>query len=345
MAKALFAANSVYALCRIMYSKRLENKDFDELLSCPSVSLAAEKLENTEAYSDVLKPVMELNISRRRLENQLQLKLYTDMVKIKRYMEPAGDRFYEYFVTENDLAQIRTALSSLKTKSESYIASLPVYFAGTSRLDLYKLAEIKNPEQLIELTSETPYKDSVEDAVDKYIATESMTAVYSVFSDFLDKEFLSLTKKRFGKNKKFLNLYKTENDIELIGIFKRLKRISGSSTYTFDISPERLSRLKPETIAKMANAGDISELDGILSATVYKDLADKDGESYESASENYLYRILRDAMTYSTDPDMVVFAYVGLSGIEIKNIIRAIESVRYNLPREQAEKLLTGVYS
>ena len=79
-----------------VYGKRLKPEDYSALLSCTSVSDAADYLKRNTYFSRWLDGVDTENIHRGNLENILRRSLMENYFRIVGFEKLGGDEFYNY---------------------------------------------------------------------------------------------------------------------------------------------------------------------------------------------------------------------------------------------------------
>ena len=343
-----FAANAVFAKVRCLYGKRLTAKNYNDLLALHSVNDIAEYLRTKTAYSEIFEG---LNVSgewqRSQLETLLYNKMYNDCESVIRFQKAAGSDLYEYFILKYDTQQIVNVLSSLETKRRDYLFTFPVFYNERSHLNLYRLAQAKTQEDILDGVKGTPYYDTFRDALTKYRVLGNLTVVQAEFRNFLDGEFVKLVagkkKKTISEKNELGNLYRTMKDVHLIKILYRMKRFTVAPEIIDTIRNPLLTHFTPKQIDTMLLAPDAASLDAIVSETylggIVTEQSDRD---LSHRADEYLADVFTKAIRRSQDPGTVMFAYCYLCENEIKNIIHIIEGIRYGLSPIEILPMLSG---
>lgn len=348
MKKPNFAGNAVYAKVKCLYGKRLKRKEYSDMLSLRSVNEIAEYLKTKTSYSEIFEGLTQPNEwQRSQLENLLFNKFYNELESIIRFQKAIGRNLYEYFIMKYDADQIINVLSSLETKSNSYIFTFPVFYNERSHLDLYKLAEAKNEEDLLTAAEGTVYYETLRDALSSYRLTKNLTAVQSAFRNMLDREFIKLVggkkAKKLSEKSEVGNLYKTLKDIHVINILYRLQRFNSAKDVYAPIKNIMLTSFTEKQLSEMLNAENTDELTQAIEKTYLAPIVkNANGDVFKSANE-YAAAVLRNALNRSSDSDTVMFAYAYSAENEIKNIIHIIEGIRYGLTSTEIMPLLSGI--
>ncbi len=246
-----------------------------------------------------------------------------------------------------DTIQLTDVLSSLKTRSSNYLFSFPVFYNERSYLDLYKMAQAKNEDELLETVCGTIYYDVLKNALPIYLISENLMVIQTAFASFLDKEFIKLTE---GKKKSDLSdksevgkLYKTLNDVTLVTSIYRMQRFTSVSDRARTAAHQRLTLLTDKQFSNIINVSDADYLCDIISDTYQSDVIPENGDTFSHTADKYLYRVFSTAVKRSTDADTMLFAYIWLAENEIKNIIHIIEGIRYGMTPVEILPMLCGI--
>ena len=142
--------------------------------------------------------------------------------------------------------------------------------------------------------------------------------------------------------KKIEDLFDTEVELDNIAKIYRLKKY-------FGVGPQRIkelitpiySRFSKTDIDDIIEHTDADHIFERLLASSYKPyIKDTNFLYIEHTTKMISYDMNRRQILSSTDPDLVLYSYIVLMGIEIENIIYIIEAVRYRVPIEQIKRML-----
>lgn len=338
-----FAGNAVYAKLRCMYSKRLTQKNYTELMNLHSVNEIAEYLKAKTSYSEIFEGISHSSeMPRSMLENLLFKKTCDDLTKIMRYQKAAGSSLYEYFIVKYDIEQIISVMGCLAVKSDSYFFSFPVFYNELSKLDLLSLAKVTTTDELLSVTDKSIYAKAVREAVSDYIASGSLATAQSRLHAFIDRYFIKIIagekKTKLPKNCPAGDLYKFDCDAYLVKILLRLNRfdLEGKT-----INKPLLTLFSDAQINSLLSAKSREEIIEITEKTHLKGMLDLTQEDLFTQADRFILKHFEGVFRHSTDPDAVMLSYFFILDNEIKNIIHIIEGVRYSLSPFEIEKLLT----
>lgn len=342
-----YAANSITAKAHALYGKRLTAADYNELLSCRSVSDAAAFLKGRTVYAEALESISPATVHRNQLENMLKMRLFDEFISLCRYEMSIERDFYKYFIMQGDKEQIITCLRLLSTeKADDYLVRLPDFFNQRTDIDLYMLARARNMDDVLTAIEDTPYKKILEPFYEKDVNKIRITDIETEFEQYIRKKLIGILSKLLGKKdlREIENLLKMQADLNFIARVYRIKRFTGRNlTSVADKIDMSFSLMKKSQIIEILNAQDEAEVLGILRGTVYgKDFETLKFGYIEDAVNRIKYKRMLHGFRYSSNAYGVLLCYGYLAENEINNIVHIIEGIRYELPRDEIQSLLIG---
>jgi V/A-type H+-transporting ATPase subunit C len=330
-----------------MYSKRLTEQNYSDMLSCKSVGEIASYLKNRTAYKDIFDTTAVSSIHRGQLEPMLKKHIFKRFEVLCRYELSIGQDFYKYFVTRSDIDMILTCVKLLYTGSpEDYLLYMPVFITSRSQLDQLKLAKVKSVEDLVDALDNTEYKAVLEPYAKKFDAFLGKLNIEAAFNNYKFNKLKAIAQKGIkGKNsKEVLEVLQLQNDIRTIINIYRLKKLLNADKELIKqfLMPE-LSRLSEKELSMLAESESAADLLQRLNKTIYgAGINVPDFEFIEQAAQKYLYKWHLKALRFSRNPDVVMFSYVFLLENEVRNITHIIEGIRYDVPTTEIKKMLIG---
>ena len=247
-----------------------------------------------------------------------------DLKKIALYADSSGNSFYKYFIFRTDVRQLYFALAALHAQSADYILTFPAEYNEISRLDLIALAGAKDLNGLMRAVKDTPYEEAMRDALTEYARTNSVLIAQTVLEKAADVKFTEYAggaKGRAGAgtepSKKFRQselyaLRATESDLALIRYFSRLTRFSIPDSERAALGDPAFTLLPEPRLRLLTRLRTTEDLPEILSGTPYSAL---DPADVEGSASGILRNKLNKTLTWSVDPDELVFAYLSRRSI------------------------------
>ena len=100
----------------------------------------------------------------------------------------------------------------------------------------------------------------------------------------------------------------------------------------------RIPKRELEDMIDHCNAEEFMER---LARSAYHNYLDSSNFAYiEYHAQSINYNLNKRHMMFSTNPDIVLIAYLVLSETEIQNVVDIIEGVRYGIPADKINRLL-----
>lgn len=341
-----FASNYVMAKARALWGKRLTNDNYQDMLSCRSVEELAEYLKGIPGYAEIFEGIPVENLHRQQLEALLKNGLYKKYMTVCHFHKEIGNSFYKFYIYKNDVDELIKIVALLSSDSmDKYIFSMPVYNDETSLLNLYDIANVRTPQELITATEKTPYCDTLKKIYALNPLGNHILTAEVEFKKFLGDELEIILKKYRNKDgaADLRSFFATDCDIYFLNSVYRMQRFSAMpKSYVIPVSLYKQTNITKKQRLALFAAVDENEFLDTLRKTKYEKLADDTAhlDSLARASDIYKYNIFKKKLRYSTDPCVIMYSYLMLAQYEISNIIHIIEGIRYSLPTEKIRELL-----
>ena len=339
------SSNTISAKAKSMYGKRLTDTNYKDMLRKNSVTEIATYLKENTSYKTALEQVNTLNIHRGQLENLLMRELFNKYTKLCRYNFTGDNDFYNYLVLQYEIEQILKCILSLNAGTMSdFILDLPGFFISHASFDLLALAKVRQFNDLLEVLKHTPYPDiltvfaSKEGTPVDYASCEKalMTYHYDHLLEVIHKKFHGQTRKDLEKVIKVnVTLSNLMTIYRLKRFFQASKEKIGESILPFGF------KLNQNTLQKLIDAQNVDEFFDVFDQCYYgKNQVKNDSLEFEHYLNQIIYQYNKKLMRFSTSPPAVLYAYIILNSTEVKNIIKIVEGIRYQVPVSQIQELL-----
>lgn len=339
------ASNSaVAAKVKAMYGKCLTGEDFDNLLSNRTTGGICSYLKSQTSYSDVLADVQENDIHRGILEMKIMNKLESEYNRIYKFVDERQQVILDYWFMRREVNYLKHNIRNLFNK-ESKLSHMPDpeefsdFFRNHTSIDTELCRNAESLEDFIAAVRNTIYEPFLKRTLavnsDYFSIAMGLDALYY---DTYWKE----TKKLSGREQSALQkLLGSEIDmLNIIWIYRGKKyfKFPDEMIYTYLLPPTY--HLTEGAIKSMVGAKSVEEMVSAASSTKYKRMFRKLEDGF-LIDENYrrdLYKTAKSVFRTSSDTIAGLVAYLDLKEIEILNIVRAIEGIRYGLNSEAIRK-------
>lgn len=337
------ASNALLTKCRAMFGKRLSAQDVHALLACRTVSQVAAYLKQNTHYSYALADIDENHIHRNRLEEALNKQLFYEYASLCRYELSVGEHLAEYVVMRMELRQLLSFLRLLSAgKPQEYLFAIPYFFEQHTDMNLMELSRVTSYEEFLEAAKPSSFYPIFKRFAPKKGAQFDYAAIEHAMYAFLFSRVLKNVDKYYhGKAQS--ELYEIlGSHVELmnvLSIYRLKKYYSADPSLIKTLIHPYNYRISQKLINEMINAESAQEvLDLFFARTPYRH--DVPREEIENAHVDVLlrivsYRTARRFLRFSTNPSVVLLAFIELSETEISEIVTIIEGIRYGLSSEE----------
>lgn len=340
-----FSSNAILAKARSMYSHRLTEQNYEELLKRRSINDLISYLKSDTAYHHILSELKETNIHRGQLEALLNKEIFLRLDRLMRYASKKELEFYRLAVTELEiqliLTKARLIVSDMYT---GYEIEIPEYLNKYASFQLYGLLGVNDYDGLIQLMKGTKYYHTLVKYKPEDDQPLNSNMLELDFKHIYYQEYTDTVKRLFKgkKGKDLLTMINTSIELQNITKIYRLKKY-------FNATPEQIretlflehTRIPKSMMNEMIEAKDASEFLKKLAQSPYKLYIDDNEFVYiEYYTEKIKYNLAKRFMRFSTDSALVFMTYKIVYQIEIDNLKHIIEGLRYGESPNQIEAML-----
>lgn len=340
-----FSSNAILAKARSMYSRRLTESNYEELLKRRDVTDIVTYLKSDTVYSDILSTFKDGVVHRGQLEALLNKEIFLRLNRLIRYASKKELEFYRLSITEIEiqllLQKIRIVNSKIYT---GYEIEIPDYLARYASFNVYSLLGVEDYEGLLICLRGTKYYDALvkfqpkeDEPLDSNLLELELKHIYYY-------EYITTVKKLYKgkKQKELLTMLNTSIELQNITKIYRLKKY-------FNATPDQIretlfmesSRIPQSKMNELIEAKDASEFLRLLADSPYKlYIDDREFVFIEYYTEKIKYHLARRYMRFSTDSALVYMTYKIVYQIEIDNLKHIIEGLRYGESPQQIAKML-----
>lgn len=336
---------AVSAKARAKYGKFLTDKDYVSILACQSVAEVMVYLKSHTHFASVLSEVNERDVHRGRLELLLRQYLFNEFDSLCRYDSNVSTGFSRYFIEKTEVEQIIRFLVLLNANAtEKFIFQFPAFLSKHTELDVNMLANARDYDEFLEALRQTGYYDILKiykpDEKGQLPVSDIENKLYAhVFRHMLE---LIRKKTKGSERQELLNMFRTINDYSIFSRILRLKKY-------YHLPPEVIKTnilldycsLSPKLIDRMCEAESSAEVFRIMQSTGCGRLIGKIGYKYAGdISPRVQYKIAKKNIHFSSNPSVVMVAFMFLSETELMNVISMIEGIRYQLDPKIIQSLI-----
>jgi len=328
-------SHAMIAKVQGLFAKRLNDRNYRELLDKHSIAEIASYLKKETYFSDVLEGINEQAIHRGQLEFLVRQNTYDKMKRLLRYIDSDKHEYYQLIVY---YYEINLVLFKIRTLGKEGSVNIEFNYmnidAKHATFDYGELHDLKNYDDLLNLLKNTRYFPVLEllgqQTEDEVNYTEVEQQLNRLIFDHMLKE---IAEEYSGKTRDKIQLMLSIR-MELVNL-SRLYRLKKYFQPTVEeirkliiVQPALISETMWERWITESDADDIYEM---LKETKYqKYMKDEPFSFIEYHIQSILYRIAQKEIREGRISEVVYYQYMNFLNIEVDNIICVIEGVRYN---------------
>ena len=336
---------AVLAKARAKYGKQLTDRDYSNLVACQSVAEVMVYLKSHTHFATALAEINERDVHRGRLEMLLRQEFFNELDTLCHYDSSVSAGFSTYVVQKTEVEQIIRFLILLNSNStEKFIFQFPAFFAKHTELDINRLANARNYDEVLGSLARTPYYNILKNFHPDAKGRLPVSNIENKLYDFVNANISTIILKN-AKGQEHRQLQKLFQTIRDYFVFSQITRLK----HYFDLPADMIksnilteyTSISPRLIDRMCKAESSAEIFQIMQTTGCGRLISKIGYSHASdITPRIKHRIAKKYIHFSNYPSVVMISYSFLAETELTNVISMIEGVRYQLDKTTIQSLL-----
>ncbi len=336
---------AVSAKTRAMYGECLDEKDFQNLWAKQSVAEIFSYLKNNGSYRKLFERLNEKDVHRSDIECFLWKEIFDEYKRLLNFVGAKNGSVLEFWFLRREVDFLKERIRNIYNHESRANAfenedATDSFFKAHTNIDVGLCKRAKDLGDFVKACADTVYYDVLKRAqsvgADYFSIAMTLDGLYyrllwDAAKKHLSKEEQELFKKLLGSRIDMLNI---------IWIYrgKRYFNFDNKLIYTY-LLPIKY-KITNDLLKRLTEAENAEEIPVILKNTPYKDLFDnlEDGYFIEENYRREVYKISKKIFRNSPESVAAIFAYLGLKELEILNLTRIIECVRYNINPEMIKK-------
>ncbi len=340
------SSGAILSKTRAMFGRRLTLEDYTTLSQKKNIPEAAAYLASLPAYKDFLEGHDASGIRRMELEEVLRHRHFKDFSSLCRYELSIGEKMSNYILLTVEIELITEALSRVMSPriEEATTVTASPYLDRFLKLDLSALGKAQTYEELLFATRDSVFCPALRQ-LGWHPTGELVTYENALLSKFYQLIFDMVDTNLSGDARDSLrDIFTSKIDLE------NLVRIIRLKDYFNSASPEYIrtsliphGNVMKENAVRLAECKDSGAV--LAEAAKMKAFRKRLGEldrcrRIDELTDRYLLKRCRHEIYFSPHPAVVMISYLYISEIEVANIIKIIEGIRYELPPGEIMDLL-----
>lgn len=317
---------------RAMYGKRLRNADFARMASMRSVDEVYADLRQHPVWGGAVASLTGIDrFSRARLEHALREQYRSEYARLSAFI-PQGDRaFLNFPVLGAELDGILYALSRLRTGREHGREPAPSSLIRYAKTDEKALARCGSFAELLEAARGSLYYPALV-RLCPVSGLPDFTRAETVLRSVYYQHLLELAKKRYEGEVRALLQRSVGTQVDLLNLMHilRLKRYFPDCGEYAAILLPFYYKLKPAQVAELCQARDVDAALELIARTPYARIFQNTPvEEVERLYSETLFRLSRRQLMMGRPSVYSAVAFLNLRELELKALIRVVETVKY----------------
>lgn len=329
---------------RALESRFLSNEDFANLLHKNSVTDIASYLKRETHYRKVLDDVNENEIHRGQLETLIRRDHAKQIGEVTHYLHEGYKKFFRHVFVKREIEDLKKILRSIKNGKIGMLSKDLFPLLGCfSKINVDLLLTSKSTDDFAKNLKGTlyyKYLQPLEDNDDRSIFMGEMVldlAYFDIFYknfDEIEKSDCKIVDEVQGTNVDLLNIQ---------WIYRGLKYYSLPREILFNYTIPHGNVLSVRDIKDLCYSKDLGEFQERVLKTRYNFLFDNENTKdifMERRILRYQYYSINKLKREHKMNISEVIAFDILLEYEIRDIITVIESIRYDMPLDEAKRFL-----
>jgi V/A-type H+-transporting ATPase subunit C len=340
------ASQAIIPKARGMYAKRILAAEYEELMRRRTVPEVAAVLKKHPYFADSLATLSPTDPHREQLEELLSMDIFVKYEALMRY-DFTTESFANYFIIECEVQEILRVLRMLSTGVPGrYMKHLPPFLEGSLRFDLFRLAEARSFDEVLEELHHTPYYKVLRSVWVKDPFLRDYPGVEAVMVRYYYAAVFELAQKHLPQRalKAVAEMFSQEAEIYNIGVILRARTYFGAAFTAEQVKAlllpynYRLTKRDMQQMLVAPNADAAAQQLGKMGLQLPPGPVDV--EALDAEMGRLRYHKAQQVLHLSAAPSAVLAVFITLAKLERDNVVNVIEGVRYGLPPDKIRALL-----
>lgn len=332
--------NAIIAKSRAIYGSFLSKDDYAALIRKPTITAAVSYLKTKPRYAAVFADTDESTVHRNRVEELIKQHVFDTYLRICKFSAGSKNGITGFLIKKLESDQVSNAVIAISTgNQELYYNTLPAFLMDHLCFDPAQVAAAKNYVELLKALEKTPYYKFLKPLLSEK-EPDINACVVAVSGAYMKWAFTQIDRTvKKSSREQVKSFFLRKADASNILMSYRLLSFNESGSQILKYLIPYHYRLKPSEIDAALRAQDSTE--ALTKLFLEKKLAVRhagSNETLEISVDAAVYGFFRRRLALTTDETEALYSLIMLFEIEMANISRIIEGIRYSLPPEAIEK-------
>lgn len=340
-----YTTNATVAKIRAIYGSMLSMEDLREMVAKRSVSEVCDYLKHTQRYSEALRDIDPNTIHRGYLENVLHKYAFDSYIKLVGFQKLDSKPFYSFYMKSIECQHTINLVNAISNGlSRHFIKELPGYLLKHSALPLMELVQCESFDELVPKLKGTPYYKALRDTLRTEDGRPDFTDAEMRIRKAYYSELMQNVKDSFSGSEREELEKLIKGDVDSINIINSM-RLKAYFGYTADDIKHFMlpfTGTGKRVMEEIYSSEDAAQMLARLEKTKYGKYIDEGGDSHdiERCLQYSRLKQMQHTIAGSTEASVVLYSYMYICDNEVRNLVRIIEGVRYDVDPALIYKLL-----
>ena len=337
-----YSTNAIAAKVRTIYGTMLTQEDFREMVAKRSIQEVAELLRHTKRYSEILRDVDPNSVHRGFLEHLISAQNYKVYRKLCDF-ENVSKPFYSFLLKKHECMAMINLVNAIRCDlRDDFVRSVPAELLENSHIPFLKLARCSSIDEASALLRGSSYGKLLKKAQRTGDGKIDFTdAEIRLRTDFYNELISDVKESGLGNDEEeLLKLIRSEIDvINLINAY-RLKAYFGYTPDEIKKTVLPFTQMGKTAMNRFYECETPAQMMKMVEKSSFGKFFSEGEENIEPPLIKRTLTSMRHTLARSTSAPVALYAFMYICDNELRNIVRVIEGVRYDVEPATIFKLL-----
>lgn len=329
-----YSTNAVAAKIRAVCGTMLTMDDFREMVSKRSVAEVADCLAHTARYGERLRDIDPNTVHRGLLEQLLNDQNYALYRRLVSFSGLEDRPFYDFLLKRYECRQMINLVNAVSCGLQlSFVQSLPSFLISDSKIDFLALARCQTIDELTAaMKGSRFYKLFAGFARTPEGKADLPDAELKLRTRLYEQLLQDVKKSGFGSDSNELNrLILSEIDVINIINAYRLKAFFGYTPDEIRKAMLPFTQMGRAAMNRFYDCPDADRMRSVIAGSVYGRYMSDGDEDVEPPLRKRILTNMKHTLARSCAAPVSLYAFMYVCENELRNIVRVIEGVRYDV--------------
>ncbi len=339
------AENVIMTKLRALYARCLTPDQFRQMLACRTPAEVAAYVRGHAVIGQYMPRSIPSPPHREWLENRLREAQLLHFEELAHFAYTIRSDSYRYYVIEREISRLAHSLALVADRANSELLPCSPFFTRLSTVNWRQIEQADSLKQWLDALQGTPYEALCRPYIDTVGGNVDRMGLGHRVSSYKMQLLTDGAKRAYkgAERKAVVSHLQVQIDLQNITTCYRLSRLRHRGALPpGDIPLIMGGTLNSDLLQQAAQTADRNRWRALLASTNYARIADVGtNEPIELPVDRFTLKQCRHELRFTTFPPVAMLAYVSLQRLELKNMILAVEGVRYQAT-DTALSLSTG---